>query len=471
MYSLKISIYHVLYPMLAALALTSCSKNFDEKDYSAHFSGEIINPTSNYVLFCKEDIVIDTLFLDQNNHFSKRFDSLSPGMYLYRHNPEFQYVYFDKNDSINLRLNTRDFDHSVLFSGRGEQKNNFLMLLNNKNLVDRNKLYEYYDSSVDEFIKKVDSTHAVRTTLYLRNKASINWSKEFDLYAKTMLDLHFYSQKEIYPIAHHIRNQKDIRKELPQDYYDFRKRIDFNNENLIDFSSFTRYLGVMLSSEVEQSEIEFNSETNFDKNIEKLNIIDTLISNEKVKNTILDKIAFIYLLDDQNITNNELFLNRYFEISTDKDQHNEITKIQHAIQNIQEDQRLPDVPLMDIHNQLVSINELIDKPTLIFFWSKYALAHLDAAHQKAIGLLQNNPELQIVAVNIDSDQEDWLNQIQQYKDKNLVELRAKDFIALKDQWIITKIQRAIILNSDGSIYDAFVNLFDTAIEHKLKAVY
>lgn len=467
MYSLKINYLFLIQSILVLTVLSSCSKKFDDEDYSAYFRGEIVNPTSNYVLFCKDEIVLDTLYLDENNQFIKKFDSLTPGMYIYRHNPEYQYVFFEKNDSLNLRLNTRDFDHSIIYSGRGEQKNNFLMQLNTKNLVDRNKLYEYYDASVPDFIRRTDSAHAVRTTFYLRNKASINWSPDFDLYAKTMLDLHFFSQREIYPVAHLVRNQKDIRKELPSDYYDFRKRINFNNEKLIDFSSFTRYLGVMLSSEVEQTEIEFDSETNFDKNIEKLNIIDSLIQNERVKNTILDKIAFIYLLDDQNIVNNDLFLNRYFEISTDKSQHNEILKIRNAIQNLKLEKRLPEAPLVNINNQPVSINNLINKPTLIFFWTKNAIDLADASHRKAHLIAQENPNLQIIAISIDADHTNWVNHIKNHHPNTVLELRTTNFQTLKDLWIINKIQRAISLNSDGTIHNSFVNIFDTNILEKL----
>lgn len=469
MYSLKINSLFLIQSIFVLTFLSSCSKQFDEQDYSAYFSGEISNPTTNYVLFCKGDLVLDTLYLDEHNRFMKKFDSLSPGMYIYKQNPEFQYVFFEKNDSLNLRLNTRDFDHSIIFSGRGEQKNNFLMQLNTKNIIDRNKRYEYYDASVSDFIKKADSAHAARTTFYLRNKASINWSKDFDLYAKTMLDLHFFTQKEIYPIAHLVRNNEDIRKDLPSTYYDFRKRIDFNNEKLINFSSFSKYLGTMLSSEVEQTDIEFDSERSFDKNIEKLNIVDTLIQNEKVKNAFLDKVAFTYLLDDQNIINNELFLSRYFELSTDESQHNDIFKIQNAIQNLKFEKRLPEAPLIDADHQSVSIANLITQPTLIFFWTKSALAHADAAHRKALQLSSKNANLQIISICIDTDHSGWLSQIENHPHHNIIELRTTDFQTIKDLWIITKIQRAISLNSDGTIHNSFVNLFDTTIDEKLRS--
>jgi len=59
--------------------------------------------------------VIDTLKLDKNNRFFIQFDSLAPGLYSFKHEPEYQYVYFDKNDSIMVRLNSKDFDGSVVF--------------------------------------------------------------------------------------------------------------------------------------------------------------------------------------------------------------------------------------------------------------------------------------------------------------------------------------------------------------------
>ena len=44
-------------------------KNIDVEDYTAYFGGEVINPQSNYVLFLKDNKVIDTIFLDKNNRF------------------------------------------------------------------------------------------------------------------------------------------------------------------------------------------------------------------------------------------------------------------------------------------------------------------------------------------------------------------------------------------------------------------
>ncbi|WP_158963939.1 hypothetical protein [Myroides fluvii] len=463
---LHTSIRYGLLPLITLLF--SCQKKFEPTDYSAYFSGEIQNPTSNYILFFKDNDLLDTIFLDENNRFEKKFDSLTPGLYIYRINPEFQYVYFDKNDSLHLRLNSRDFDHSIIFSGRGAEKNNFLMNLTVKNLVDESTRYENYDYDVNQFTRFIDSTHAARTTYYLRSKAVIGWDPEFDMYAKTKLDLHFYSQKEIYPIAHYVRTKKDIREQLPVDYYAFRNKIDFNNEKLIRYSSFTKYLAIMLSSISDESDLDFDSETKFDKNITKLHIVDTLIRNEKVKNTVLDNIALIYLLEDQNLNNNDKFFEAYFKLSTDTTQHREIVKIQNAVQNLKYENRLPKVDLVDIDEKSVDFKKLIHKKTLMFVWTKNGLAHAEASHKRALDLLEKRPDIQVISVCIDGEHQEWKDLIRPYKHPNLIELRCTDFNDMKDKWIITKIQRSIILNKDGSIQEAFVNIFDRNIEKLLE---
>jgi hypothetical protein len=338
------------------------------------------------------------------------------------------------------------------------------MNLNVKNIVDESNRYENYDQSLNIFLRKLDSTQAVRTTYYLKSKAIIGWDENFDLYAKTKLDLHFYSQKEVYPLAHYIRTGENVRAQLPSNYYNFRKRIDFNNENLTKYSSFTRYLSIMLNSIVNESEVEFDSQSKFDKNIEKLNIVDTLIQNQKVKNAILNNIAFIYLLEDQNIYNNDKFLTRYFELSTDKDQHNEILQIQKAVQNLKDEKKLPNVPLVDTNNIPVNITQIIKKPTLMFFWTKNGLAHAEGAHRRAINLLHFNPDIQIISVCIDGEQEDWEKFISKYKQPDLIMLRSSDFNIMKDKWIITKIQRSMILDSGGKIINPFINIFDRNIQ-------
>lgn len=442
----------------------SCKKKFEPNDYTAYFSGEIQNPTCNFLLFYKDNTLLDTIFLDDSNKFSIKFDSLTPGMYIYKMNPEIQYVYFDKNDSLNLRLNSNDFDHSIIFSGRGAEKNNFLMNLTVKNLLDENNILESYDLSIDQFLKMIDSTLAVRTTYYLKNKAIINWSSDFDMYAKSKLDLHFFGLKEIYPIAHYARTNEDVRNQLPKDYYSFRQRIDFNNEKMIRYSSFTKYLSILLNSISNESDISFDGSSRLDKVLIKLHTVDTLIKNQSLKNTILNNVALIYLLEDQSLNNNERFFEEYFKLSSDSTQQKDVLKIQASIQNLKKEKRLPDVKLVNTEGNKVNLNSLINKKTLVFVWTKNGMSHANASHNRALELLRDNPNLQIISICIDGDHEDWVSLVDKYQHSDLIKLRSTNFNELRDKWVITKIQRSLLLNRDGTIDQAFINIFDNNLK-------
>jgi hypothetical protein len=153
--------------------LSSCKSEFKGCEYVAYFGGEVVNPNNPYVLFCKDNEVIDTLKLDENNRFFTQFDSLAPGLYTFKHEPEYQYVYFDKNDSIMVRVNSRDFDESIVFCGRGEEKNNFLMEIYLKNEKDKYKMFDYFDDNFDNFSKEIESTFVNETTFYNTKKQEI----------------------------------------------------------------------------------------------------------------------------------------------------------------------------------------------------------------------------------------------------------------------------------------------------------
>ena len=68
------------------------------------------------------DKAIDTLFLDENNRFHHIIENLNSGLHSFYHAGEEQFMVLEANDSVMLRLNTLDFDESLVFSGKGAKK-------------------------------------------------------------------------------------------------------------------------------------------------------------------------------------------------------------------------------------------------------------------------------------------------------------------------------------------------------------
>lgn len=453
-----------------SLCFYSCFDKSNSGEYVAYFGGEIVNPNNPYVLFCKDNIVLDSLKLDSNNRFFIKFDSLAPGMYTFKHEPEYQYVFFDKNDSIMVRVNSKDFDNSVAFCGRGDLKNNFLMDLYLKNEKDKNSMFKVFDYSLNDFTRTIDSANDSNERFYLAKKQEIKWSKEFDIYAKAAVNFQYYTKKELYPNVHKIRTGNDVFEEIPANYYDYRNNIDFNNAALENYSPFVMYLSHMLNN---MGSINYHNHfTEADlalkTNINKMQIADTLIKNEKLKNIMLDNIAFTYLLEDQNMVNNKAFLESYHKFSTDKSKRNEITKIGNAIQLLKVGNPLPNVNLIDSNGNSVQSSSFKPKNTVIFFWTGRLIAHFEAVHKKILDFKKKHPDYEFIGVNLNDSQDDWLKILKSYQLTGITELRCNNFEDIKSKWAINKIHRTIILDKKGKIKNAFTNIFDTTFEDNFK---
>jgi len=459
----------LLFPSIILMCLSSCKKEFKSSDYRAYFGGEVTNPTNRIIYFSKDGVVIDTIPLQKDNTFFVEYDSLVPGMYSFKNDPEYQYVYFDKNDSIMVHINSKDFDESIIFCGRGDTKNNYLMESYLKNESDKEKMFDIYDYNVSKFIFNIDSTYKANKKSYNIHKNDLKWSKEFDAFAKASLDFNYFSKKELYPVIHKLRTAEDVFDKLPNHFYNYRKEIDFNSVQLSSYSPFVNYLSHLLNNvgAVKYHNHFSDVDLALTTNINKLNIADTLIKNEKVKNSILNNIAFSYLLEDQNMVNNQKFLEIYRKFSTDNSKKNEILKIGNAIQLLKVGNPLPKVDLIDTNGITISSDAIVTQKTVLFFWTKEALSHLAAAHKKAMTFKSNHPDYQFIAINLDDEQYSWKKLLSNYKFEGIQEFRCANFEDIKNKWAITKIHRALVLQTNGKIKNAFTNLFEVNFENEL----
>jgi len=460
-------IYFILLSILLT-SMTSCKDGMIGGNHVAYFGGEIENPKNNFVVFMKNDKVIDTFYLDKDNRFFHKFDSLTPGLYSFKDEAEYQYVFFDKNDSIMIRLNSNDFDNTLMFCGRGDEKNNFMMELFLKDLELKNNMFDIYEKDEKVFSKYIDSSYQSTTKLYDKRKSFINWSEEFDEIAKANIELNFAYKKEVFPIVHEFKTGNSIKTKLPKAYYNYRNRINVNQPNLLHYSPFINYMTSMLNNIVLTDSKGNLDDMSLENNIKKLQIADTLIKDKHVKNLVVNNIANMYLLSDQCSVNNGKFFNLYSKMISDEKMKSNVMQTANCIQKLKNNNTLPDVSLLDVNKKAVNVKNIITKKTIIYFWTKQADSHSYHSHKKAEELKAKYPEIQFIAININNSQEDWLKEIKTKGFTNSIELRAPDFEELKDKWVINKVYRTMIINKNGSINNAFVSMFDANFENYLK---
>src|SRR5699024_7183548 len=105
--------------------------------------------------------LVDTIFLNAENQFHYQVDDVKEGLYKFRHHYDTHYetqmFYIERGDSLLLRLNTREFDNSLMYSGEGAVANNFLLKLFLDNRDNSSIFLRYYNYKPREFMKVVDS--------------------------------------------------------------------------------------------------------------------------------------------------------------------------------------------------------------------------------------------------------------------------------------------------------------------------
>ena len=98
--------------LLILLLFFSC-----KSDNTTVFSGKILNNTSDSISIYKDNNMIYESVIDADGLFNITIDTISSGLYTFYHEPEFQYIIIDENDNLQIRLNTLDFDESLVYTG------------------------------------------------------------------------------------------------------------------------------------------------------------------------------------------------------------------------------------------------------------------------------------------------------------------------------------------------------------------
>ena len=121
--------------LIFLIIVLAFSCDFIKKNKKSYFSGKIIKKTNDKISLLKDQVILKESYVSKEGIFYMSLDSIKDGLYNFKHLPEFQYLIIENGDSLVLRLNAVDFDESLVFTGIGSPKNNYLIdiFLNHEN--------------------------------------------------------------------------------------------------------------------------------------------------------------------------------------------------------------------------------------------------------------------------------------------------------------------------------------------------
>ena len=464
---------HFIRIIVPIIVFSACQDNDSskERDYT-YIGGEIVNPNVDYVILFSEKGVGDTVKLDRNNRFIYKVKNLKDGIYSFKHNPENQLILLEKGDSLLFRLNTFEFDESLVFSGDGARKNNFLIESFLKNEKERNDLQRKgYSIPPQKFQRYQDSIYKIRLHEYFRLIEKTDLSDVSKKILKASFDYDYYSRFELYHYRHYGITDLDSIKDLPNDFFDYRNEVDYNDVDLKRLYGYNRYLNNYFTNAAYVNYAKGNSfyldpvgNTTY-----KLGLVDSLITDPYIKNNMLRGITTRFLLDSRNEELSNNVLEYYLKVSKNKTSQKDMIKLAKATSKLKPGNTISDQTLIAAEGDEIKISELLHKPvTALYFWSMDDIKHSIKAHKTAFYLSKIYPEINFIAINIDDEEtKDWQRTIKRYNYNPLTEYEFKHPNCATEEFVLYDKERVILLDKQGKILDAHANLFSPVFETHL----
>jgi hypothetical protein len=451
--------------LLLVVTFLGC-KSGENSCGQAFIGGEIINPNKDFLVLKKDTLPIDTLYLDENNRFAYHIESLDPGLHSIVHGDEYQIIILEPNDSLMVRLNTLDFDESLVFSGMGSKKNNYLINLFLEMEEEEGIIYKYWKLKPTDFLQKMDSLREIK--LHQLDKFS-NKHMASDFFVKVVeagVDYSHYSHKELYPYRHFGMNKPLPKDSLPGSYFAFRNDVDYNDEELKDFYPYYAFLFNHfnnLASEkfFTETDSKYLDRMNINYHLNKLELIDEKISNEILKNILLKYLTRNFLSFCTSPEDAKILYDSYTKKNTSKENASYIQGLYNTLKRLGPGNKIPVVEVIDHANNVTTLNNLSSKPKVLYFWTSINKYHFKNSHNKVRELKKAYPNVDFIAININSNNAHvWKRLLKEHKIDYKKEFRFRDPQIAKKMLAIQYINKVIVLDGDNNIIASNANLFN-----------
>ncbi len=455
-----------LYKILLALLIVSCSSQGEKVSYT-YFGGKIINPKTDFVLLLKDDIILDTLKLDAENHFLGNYEKLEEGLYTFKHGIEFQYIYIQPKDSIILRLNTWDFDESLVFNGTGGSKNEYLLKLFLQNEREEKAMYKLFKEEENIFLNELYIIEKDRlATFEAFKEVTPELSEGFIKLTEYAIKLPIERMKEVYPFYYKREHNMNHFPSLSASYYDFRAEISLNEHNYIAFYPYQNYIMSRMYNAAYQDKEMDSSKDNITVNI--LNNIESTVPMEDLKNTMLKRVVVNEFLKAETFCHlQEAALNTFLDHCTNDTFKSEVKDLVHDSQVVEVDRPLKDFDLLSYDAEPNTIRRITrGDDAVIYFWSTEFMASQSLV--KRIQYLENKfPQVSFIGVHMNTSSDNLKS------DPNLKQLdHSKQFVLPEDSYahnlLHSNYPRAIVINDEGIVRSGFININSSALNDLLK---
>lgn len=430
-----------------------------EEEKPVLLSGKITNLKGDSLVIKGPKEITHTAYLDEDGNFSLSFPVARSAPYILYYGGEFGRVFFSPGDSMSLALDTERFDETLIFTGKGAGKNNYIVrLLLMEEQVEKELPNEIlYSMSTTDYLLKADSIHQLRKNFLKRSSSKENLGEDF----VRMEEKHLYYSKglEILHYKAYLKHYTDIKEvNVPNDFYSSIDNYNINEPEMFDDVNYQQFVIGFIHRKAKE-------------------IFDDLSEEKKLKDFALDVIwmeCLVKEIQDEDLRN--AFLQDKVMRSIKRNGMDDISEILLAYRKLCTDQELINsvdgeiaywqkmekgnpafaFTYPDINGEIVSLNDFKGKAVYIDVWATWCgpcrkeIPFLDKLEK-----LLHEENVAFISVSVDEDREKWERMVNEDQMGGIQLLADKDWdSSICKDYKITGIPRFILIDTEGNIVDA-----------------
>ena len=443
----------------------SCSPK-EQPPSRIFLGGQIINPSSRKVTLYQGNTTVETFQLDDQLRFQETYDSLASGIFKLEHLPEYQTLLLEKGDSLWVRINAVTFDESIVYSGSGASKNNFLMELFLRQETENQYLSSKYSSNRKIFSQLLDSMLLEKKNLWIGMDSLNSLSPIAQKVTQAAYIYPYATIRERYAL---LRGSQWTAEE-DSAYFSFRKYLNYGDNDLAFFDPYVNYvLNFINEKALEPGTAYFQTKQTTDFNIKRLEVLDENIKGALLRNNLARAIAFEEILNFENHKQHQRFLQFYATVNTSPIYLSEVLDLHADINSMGPNKPLPKILLQNAKRDTVNSASLAKaKATVVYFWSQTQMNHYRNTLERVSRFQKINPDIRFVGICIQPFNT-MVDEVQK-----IMEVSKEDQFALinfenaSKSWVLTLLNKAIIIDAKGRIIEGFGNFSDANFETQIE---
>lgn len=422
--------------VLSALFIISCDKN-EPKDYTA-FAGKIINPQSDsvYLFFPDRE---KAFALNEKGEFYDTIHLDQKGYFYFSDGREQAELFLFSGDSLYITLDTKQFDESIVYSGIGADKNNYLVKKFLKEEAVGTSSAELFSLNPAEFQKKF-KTHSDEL------EKDLNASKteaEFKEIEKRNLKYGYLSLLAQYPDAHKYFTGNE--PALPAGFLKDLDGISYDNQE--DYKLIPYYKDLIINKYMLDIE-KAGSPKDLDEMVSK-------IKSKEIREDLVG--ALFYRISSTNPDSESIneIIQKYSQNEQLKMRSLQKTN---AIKNLLVGKASPKFSYQDINGKKVSLDDFKGKLVYIDVWATWCgpcIQEIPALKKLKEDYKGKNVKIISISIDVQKDFDKWKQMVAEKQLKGVQLFADNDW---KSEFVkaygIDAIPRFLLIDKNGNILSA-----------------